>query len=119
MERAFIIKDVRAENKVIKAVIHLKKEHPIFKGHFPDKPILPGVVEIEIVRNVLDIYYNKTLHVKYVKYSKHINMILLDSIQNFTVEISSLVIDNEIEAKVIIKNEMLIFLKMKCIFTVQ
>ena len=25
------------------------KEHPIFKGHFPDKPILPGVIQIEIM----------------------------------------------------------------------
>ena len=24
-------------------------EHPIFKGHFPERPILPGVIQIEIM----------------------------------------------------------------------
>jgi|GEM_PF-213757 len=29
-----------------------KKEHPIFAGHFPSNPILPGVIQIEIMAQV-------------------------------------------------------------------
>ena len=36
-------------NSKVSANYETRKEHPIFKGHFPGNPILPGVVQIEIM----------------------------------------------------------------------
>jgi 3-hydroxyacyl-[acyl-carrier-protein] dehydratase len=36
------------ESEVV-AHYHTKKDHNIFKGHFPDYPILPGVVQVEMM----------------------------------------------------------------------
>ena len=36
-------------NSKILANYETRPEHPIFKGHFPGHPILPGVVQIEIM----------------------------------------------------------------------
>lgn len=33
----------------IVAHYHTRKDHPIFKGHFPQKPIFPGVCQIEMM----------------------------------------------------------------------
>lgn len=35
------------------ARVELNPQHPIFQGHFPGKPIVPGVCEIEMVKEIL------------------------------------------------------------------
>jgi 3-hydroxyacyl-[acyl-carrier-protein] dehydratase len=37
----------------IRALVILRKDHKIFDGHFPGRPVLPGVCMIQIVREIL------------------------------------------------------------------
>jgi 3-hydroxyacyl-[acyl-carrier-protein] dehydratase len=41
--------------------VTLNKSHDIFKGHFPDNPITPGVCMLQIVKNISEEIYNKPL----------------------------------------------------------
>lgn len=38
----------------ITANVRLNKEHPVFQGHFPGNPILPGVCTIQIIKELVD-----------------------------------------------------------------
>ena len=38
----------------ISAQVALNKEHPLFEGHFPGNPILPGVCTVQIIRELLE-----------------------------------------------------------------
>jgi 3-hydroxyacyl-[acyl-carrier-protein] dehydratase len=46
---------------LIKAKVIINAEHPLFKGHFPGQPVTPGVVLIEIIRQILSETLNKKL----------------------------------------------------------
>ena len=48
------------ENK-IQASIKIDSNHSIFEGHFPNNPITPGVVEMEIVKEIVFEGIQKTL----------------------------------------------------------
>jgi len=38
----------------IKALIELNREHPIFEGHFPGNPVVPGVCMVQIVKEFME-----------------------------------------------------------------
>ena len=51
-------------NNTILARIELNEKHPIFKGHFPGNPIVPGVCMIEMTKEVLAKAMDKKLQLK-------------------------------------------------------
>lgn len=56
------------EGAEIVAHYRTKKEHPIFTGHFPDNPILPGVVQVEMMAQasifIITLMYTNPFQVK-------------------------------------------------------
>ena len=44
----------RCEFDAICAEIHVPPESPWFSGHFPGKPILPGVAQLEMVFDIIE-----------------------------------------------------------------
>jgi 3-hydroxyacyl-[acyl-carrier-protein] dehydratase len=55
-----LISFIRNENG-ISVVIKLNGAHPVFQGHFPGNPILPGICTVEIARELLEKAMNKKL----------------------------------------------------------
>ena len=60
------------ENSQVQHNISLKKEHEIFKGHFPSQPVLPGVVMLQLCKELLEkhldvhFFISKTSRVKFL-----------------------------------------------------
>ena len=51
-----------------KAVIRLSdKNHPVFKAHFPAKPILPGFMNFEMVSEIFEIEITAIKKAKFLK----------------------------------------------------
>jgi 3-hydroxyacyl-[acyl-carrier-protein] dehydratase len=48
----YIIHKITAENNRIEAVVELKEEHEIFKGHFPSQPVLPGACMLQMIKEI-------------------------------------------------------------------
>ena len=46
----------------ISVVIELYQQHSIYSGHFPDQPIVPGVCQIQIVKELLEDLMGKKLN---------------------------------------------------------
>jgi 3-hydroxyacyl-[acyl-carrier-protein] dehydratase len=77
-----------SDNKMT-AVIEINRDHDVFKGHFPENPILPGVCSIQILKEILTlksgkaVILSKASSVKYLSFiNPHVNAFI-----NFDIEI--------------------------------
>lgn len=49
------------EDTQFTAHLHFDADHAIFKGHFPGNPVTPGVVQLEIIKELLQWHYSNTI----------------------------------------------------------
>ena len=57
----------------------IDKTFPAFEGHFPGAPLLPGIVQIEIVLFCIELILNKNVSVSEIKKAKFIKPVPPDS----------------------------------------
>lgn len=38
----------------IKATVKINSAHPVFKGHFPQMPVVPGVCQVQMIKELLE-----------------------------------------------------------------
>ena len=65
------------------AIIELcDKNHPVFKAHFPSKPVLPGFIHFEIVSDVFNI------DIVTIKKAKFMKMVLPKALLRYEKELN-------------------------------
>ncbi|MBX2968012.1 MAG: hypothetical protein KF803_01460 [Cyclobacteriaceae bacterium] len=50
----FSVQEKHSDSNRIEAALILNPEHAIFTGHFPQKPVVPGVCMVQIVREMIE-----------------------------------------------------------------
>lgn len=81
----FCIEAVESVNSLPKYTIRLNPEHTIFKAHFPDNPIVPGVCQVQIVLELLQEFLGKEVYLREVKNIKFLSVIIPTEIQSIDV----------------------------------
>lgn len=76
----------RSENQIL-AEISLEVGHPLYKGHFPDQPVVPGVMQIQIVRELIEKILGRSLTIKKIKQIKYMIPIIPDDYQQLSFEL--------------------------------
>jgi 3-hydroxyacyl-[acyl-carrier-protein] dehydratase len=104
IQNFFRFSDVRQEGNSIKTNIELYPEHPIFEGHFPGLPVLPGVCMMQMVKEVVENHLNmqtrlvkasdlKFLSVIRPDHNKFIQMELKVSMEDESVRVDAQLLD--------------------------
>ncbi len=85
----YTISSFKSENDSIEATITFNEKHPIFSGHFPDNPIVPGVVQVQIIKDLAARHLNETILLSHAKNIKFLSII--SPIANRKVEVILLI----------------------------
>ncbi len=60
----YTVKSLTVDGGNIQANLLLNADHAIFKGHFPGNPVTPGVVQLEILGEVLSDVLDQKVNLK-------------------------------------------------------
>jgi len=53
MNKLYVLESIEDNEGIAIAKISLIKDHEVFRGHFPDNPILPGVCTVQIIKELM------------------------------------------------------------------
>ena len=65
-------KEANEDNSFFNIQIEVNSLHPIFKGHFPDNPVMPGVCMLQIIKEITEeivdskLFMQKCVNVKFL-----------------------------------------------------
>ncbi len=108
----YTISSFKSENDSIEATITFNEKHPIFSGHFPDNPIVPGVVQVQIIKDLMEKHLNQNLLLYQAKNIKFLSII--SPVKNSQVEVSIRIQsteDNSLQVQANIRCDEITFMK--------
>lgn len=110
----YSVSDFSASQDSATETILLNPNHQVYKGHFPGQPVVPGVIQVQILRELLEQAFNKKFFIKEVISAKYLNVIVPDN-KLLTVEITFKPFEEGFKLTGLIKNGEHIFCKVKMI----
>lgn len=115
----YTIADKRMEGSGIFYQILLDKNHFIYKAHFPNEPITPGVCIIQIAKELLEDYLHEEYEISYVKNIKFLSVLSplsTPSVAYVFDKITFLPETNECKTQVQVQQDNVLFAKLSIIF---
>ena len=123
MSNTFLLNDFytitsfqKKENNALSVQIKLNESHPIFKGHFEQMPIVPGVCQTQIIKEILQQELNKNLNLTKGDNIKFTGMIIPAQNSNINVEVTYKEVENQVLVDAKLFFESIIFTKFKGTF---
>ncbi|MHB8208513.1 hypothetical protein [Mucilaginibacter sp.] len=112
----FTFTDLQAEGDNLKTTITLNAGHPIFKGHFPGQPVLPGVCMMQMVKEITEVYIDKKIQLQKARELKFLSIIDPIKHSSIQMELSIKNVNNEIKVDARLLNATILFFKFSGIF---
>ena len=106
------------ESETVKATVAINKLHEVFDGHFPGKPVVPGVCMTQMVKELTEKAVDKKLLLAKADQLKFLSVINPAENNIATIEVKYKVAENMVDVNATITNTAATCFKMKAQFTV-
>lgn len=113
------VKQEQFEENAVHAILDLNAAHEVFEGHFPEQPIVPGVFQIQVIKELLAKATNSKLQLDASKEIKFLRPISPEAFKNLEVIINIKdQSENAISFSAQMKNAEAVFLKYRGVYKV-
>ena len=112
-ENVAIVDKDKPGKKIIFSV-KLNPGHPVYKGHFPGNPVVPGVCQVQMIKELSSLVLNKEIILSYSDNIKFLSMIRPSETEILTLSLDIREKENECwSVNAVISRENQVFLKLK------
>jgi 3-hydroxyacyl-[acyl-carrier-protein] dehydratase len=95
-DQFYTINRINEKDGELEANISINPSHKIFAGHFPDNPITPGVVQMEIIKEILSVHFARILKLKTVDNCKFLALLNPNANSDLIVKLKFLSYDESV-----------------------
>ena len=75
VEDFYHITELTCQNMAITAEIRLNPDHNLYQGHFPQQAVVPGVMQIQIIKELMENAVEITLLIREVTVAKYLRVV--------------------------------------------
>lgn len=117
-DKFYQINSLKQEENQLIADIKLNANDIIFEGHFPGNPITPGVVQLEMIKEILSVHYNHSIQLKSISNCKY--LAILNPVENavLTVTLTITELENELKVNAVFSANDTIFTKSAGVYKI-
>ncbi len=112
----YTVNSNEVQNTIQKVSITLNPECDVFKGHFPNKPVTPGVCMLQIVKELTEERVGKSLFMKKIANVKFMAVINPEEITDLIITNDFTDSEKEVKIKCVISYDNTIALKVVIYF---
>ena len=120
LEQVHVEDSISSTQQKVRFQVALDPAHTIYKGHFPGNPVVPGVCQIEMIRELLGISLDRKMRLIEADNIKYLSMINPLETTQFQVDLDTREKEPGIsDVSATISSGIRIFLKFKGTFKVE
>ena len=112
-----IVECYSSANDLVHYSLSIDPQNDIYKGHFPGFPVTPGVVEIEIVKELVEHHLGQKIALSKISNCKFINILNPEESSYYEVKIKFILKEPSIKVLVDIFDATKKYLNLKAEFT--
>lgn len=112
----YIIHHTEQENEQVHASFSLDEKHPVFSGHFPGQPVLPGVLQMRLVADILSHCLQQEVRLEEALFVKFLAPVVPGIYDRFDIQVTYSPDGSGIKADARIEAGETVFMKMKSRF---
>ena len=116
LNQLYNIQEKTQTDNGLMVTILLNPEHFVYKAHFPDNPITPGVCILQIGKEIMSEHFNLNLVMPVVKNVKFLQVLNPLKNSNATFNISWKELEDCFDVSIIVESQSTIFVKTNVIF---
>ena len=80
------IQSIEKGSDFAEILVSLNLNHEVYKGHFPGKPILPGALQVEMIKDVFGLVQETKLRLNSAKSIKYLGFIEPENIKELSLK---------------------------------